>query len=101
MKYKISFLLILVSLGGVSQVHIQQGAGVHLQENAGLYVEGDLTAFENITGTGSVFIIGDSMRSINANGFAIPALNINNSKAVSLSGDINILDRLTLTNGNL
>ena len=91
----------LIGLGGTAQVHIQQGSGVHLQENAGLYLQGDLNTSDNITGGGSVFMIGDSIQSINANGFSIPAISINNNNGVSLTGDLTIADRCSLMDGNL
>lgn len=90
-----------MSVSAVAQVHIQPGSGVHLQENAGIYVQGDFTSTDNITGIGSVYMIGDSLQSVNTNGFSVPRLSINNSKGVSLAGNLDITDRLILTDGNL
>ena len=91
----------LISVGAMSQVHIQQGAGVYLQENAGLYLQGELTSSDNITGTGSVFMIGDSIQSINLNGFSIPSIAVNNKKGVSLTGDLTISNRFSLMDGDV
>jgi hypothetical protein len=101
MKYKMSCFLLLICLGGRSQVNIQHGAGVHLQQNAGLYVQGDVSSADNITGAGSVWMIGDAIQSVNGNGFSVPALAIKNREGVSLTGDLRINRLLTLTDGDL
>src|SRR5690349_8884966 len=101
MKYKISLLFMLISMGTMAQVYTQPGSGVHLQKNAGIYVQGDLNTSDNISGKGSVVMIGDSIQAINANGFSIPLLSIQNNPGVSLAGDLNIVDRLSLIDGNL
>lgn len=95
------FLLISLTKTGNSQVFIQHGAGLYLQENSSLYAQGNFEARDNITGTGKIYLNGDSVQFLNFNGYSLPHLEIDNSSGVKLDGPLSIIRALNLYRGNL
>jgi hypothetical protein len=95
MKITIMTIVCSASLTANAQLYIERGADLHLQNNAGLFVQGDINANASITGSGTIYISGEGVQSINMNGFSIPRLSLQNKNAES-GGDLTVKDQIDL-----
>lgn len=79
------------------QLYIGKESSVHLNQGSVLFVEGDVEMRDAIDGEGELILGDETGQRINANGFAIPNMNVNTQ--VEMDGNLLITKQLTLNNG--
>jgi len=101
MKAKYTPLLfILLPFLGTAQ--LRTGTAVlYIGSNTSVITTGTVTLAGNIAGTGNVTMAGNTLQDVNAAGFAIPNLVINNAANVRMTGDAIVADSLKFIKGKV
>jgi hypothetical protein len=99
------FLLLAVgsilAAGSFAQLVVEKGAGLYLGKGTEVSVAGDIDINETITGDGLLSLNGESDQRINAHGYAVPGIRIDNPGYVDLAGPLVVSRTLQMSNGKL
>lgn len=90
-----------LAAGSFAQLVVEKGAGLHLGKGTEVSVAGDIDINEKITGEGLLSLNGESGQRINAHGYAIPGIRIDNAGYVDLAGSLAVSGTLQMSNGKL
>jgi hypothetical protein len=96
------FAALLLTLTSMAQLKIQSGAVFFLNNGATVSVDGDVTSFSDITGSGTLELKGTATQNVNMNGYAISAnLQINNPANINLGGSAVVSGAFNLVAGKI
>lgn len=84
-----------------AQLVVEKGAGLHLSKGTEVSVAGDIDINETITGEGLLLLNGESEQRLNAHGYAVPGIRIDNAAYVDLAGPLAVSGTLQMSNGKL
>jgi hypothetical protein len=100
---KILFLAIGMIVTGscFAQLFVEKGAGLFLSKGSEISVAGDIDIKESIMGDGLLSFNGETVQWINANGYAMPGIRIDNVGYVELAGPLTVSGTLQMNNGKL
>jgi hypothetical protein len=101
-KLYTAFTLICMAVSnGLSAQFIFNNSQLVIQSGAEVIVKGNATTNADISGAGVLKMKGDSLQTLNMNGFAIQNLAIDNATNIALLGDAVITGMLTFTTGKI
>lgn len=99
------FLLLIIGTvayaSSFAQLIVEKGAGLYLDKGGEISVASDIEINESIMGEGMLSLNGETVQLINAHGYAVPGIRIDNVGYVELAGPLTILRNLQLNNGKL
>lgn len=99
--------LLLAIIGSVlaessfAQLVVEKGAGLYLAEGSLLSVGSDIDIHEPINGEGLLLLNAETGQSINAHGYAVPGIQIDNAGYVDLTGPLAVSRIFKMSNGKL
>src|ERR1700730_1664157 len=91
----------LMTCASRSQLTVSPGISFSIQPGSSVTLQGDFTGNSDIQGPGLLLMKGSSVQNVNANGFTISNLQIDNTNNILLGGNVLIGNSLVLTNGKI
>jgi hypothetical protein len=99
MKKITALICTLTCFSAGAQLYVGNNAEWYLQKGSNVFVQCNVEGFSDINGEGSLVLSDTSLQYVNMHGFSVSNLVIDNTKNVSLSGNILIKSSLRLLNG--
>lgn len=100
-KFLVFAIGTVLSAGSFAQLVVEKGAGLYLDKGSEVSVAGDIDINESILGEGLLLLNGDTAQWINARGYALPGIRIDNAGYIDLAGPVTVLGILQMNNGRL
>ena len=92
---------LVLSAGALKAQLYIDNAQLTIQSGASVVVQGDVTSNSNILGDGKLVMKGTAGQNVNMNGNLIPNLEVDNTSNVTLTGNTQVGNSLTFTNGKI
>ena len=100
-RFLLFAVYILLALSGKTQLNVQAGGIVEIADGSKIITQSNVTAQNDISGTGTISLTGNALQTINLNGFSLANLEIvNNSLAGVNIGGLTYITR-SLSFGNI
>lgn len=100
-KFLLLAIGLIVAECSFAQLVVEKGAGLYLSNGSEISVASDIDINEPITGDGLLTLNGETVQWINAHGYALPNIQIDNVGYIDLAGPLTVTGKLQMNNGKL